>query len=237
MMRVFSKSASQLVAVVALLTTNFLAFACTPPTTAQLHGGEHIDDLSIEGFPAISGIGDEVAILTTTHPLNSNYYVDIRSTASNNSLRKFVLVPSESVGTAASVEAAIAEANAYLRDKSFVPMESFFSVPLSSQLPRPLPRAFEHAHKGLLVSVNLESYELTIYSEESTKPLFRLKPKIQSIGGPSEACGNGMVGGAPSAGWINGSASVAVIQVGYSYTADGCEAPDLWHVVHLDPAK
>ncbi len=237
MMRVFSRSVGQFVAVVALLAMNFLALACTPPTTAQLHGGEHIDDVSIEGFPAISEIGDQVAILTTTHPLNSNYYLDIRSTASNNTLRKFVLVPSESVGTPASVEAAIAEANAYLRDKSFVPMEAFFSVPLSSQLPRPLPRAFEHTYEGLLVSVNLESYELTISSEESTKPLYRLKPKIQSLGGPSKACGNGMVGGAPSAGWIDGSASVAAIQVGYSYTADGCEAPDLWHVVRLGAAK
>lgn len=227
------KSAYILLAGIGLLTMDLVAAHCAAASASQLQRGDY-ENVLLEGFPAIAKDGDEVAILTTTHPMRETYLVEIRRVDSDAAMKKFTIVSEAVLPTIASVEAAMVEPNAYLRLRAFKPMKPLFSLNWNQQT-RPLPKSFEQESLGLHMSVDYESFELTISSKNGGAKLFRIKPATQDIG-QNEHCAQ-FAGGMPTQGWIDQERGVVAILVSYSATRDGCEAPDLWHVVRLDAAK
>ena len=190
-----------------------------------------IGAIRLEGFPALSKDGSEIAVLRHDDGMNYSASLVILRRSDQAVVRRFQLLDEEQGGAesdVASIErlsAAVDPANAYLASKSFTSMASLYVLP-TERYP-PLVQEFESA--GGYFTFNRRSGVVTFQVPGTTNPVVRLqRPRVVQTVPDLDPHNECVLDAVPSQGWIDVAAKLVVARIDYVSSKDGCYEPEAW---------
>lgn len=189
-------------------------------------------------FPALSADRSQIALLYYAgHPMRQGYPTfEIHSTSTLALLDRIELVAGtdgdrsdlRNADVLAEIESVLARINGRLREGAFHPMSTLFELPPYGPL-----EGVERFGKRIDYSRTIDDPWLVIRSAESRHVELRMRMPselIPSGRGPGDLCEQG---GHPGQAWYDPALRIMVLRVSYTSSADGCEAPEEWHLKRL----
>lgn len=201
--------------------------------------------VSIQGFPALSESGHELAILKSIDAHQGSAILEISSVADKRLLKRFVLLSDiETEGAwnehiRQRLESDMTEPNTYLENGKFKVMEQLFDLSHTLWWNYPRPPVWKHAHRNVRVSYQYGTLDapgsiLTITPADSQTSSLHIDFPVRKFGplgnDPENYCYNR---GTPQKGWISPAEDFVVIYVTNTSGRDACDEPEEWLVERL----